>query len=46
MSSLSVVRRNLGNTFPALKEKNFRYFGPDSVYLYWALGCSEQLSNG
>ncbi|WP_310889496.1 MFS transporter [Clostridium estertheticum] len=26
MSSLSVVRRNLGNTFPALKGKNFRYF--------------------
>ena len=26
MSSLSVVRRNFGNSFPALKEKNFRYF--------------------
>ncbi len=26
MSSLSVVKRNLGNNFPSLKEKNFRYF--------------------
>ncbi|HEY8805538.1 MAG TPA: MFS transporter, partial [Clostridium sp.] len=26
MDSLSVVRRSLGNNFPALKEKNFRYF--------------------
>lgn len=26
MSSLSMISRNLENNFPALKEKNFRYF--------------------
>lgn len=26
MNSLSIIKRNLGNNFPALKEKNFRYF--------------------